>query len=263
MSAEWMDYPIDCQKFADLAGVAFDVTKVTSLPIRYCKTDWMERNQAELQKGSPCILITSSSDASVDSEMLSKLPKNVVCWYSTNVVVGDTRLISIPIGFVFHPGRTRVLIEQAKKGPQQPANLMYMNFSRHCPSLKGKREGLYEFFGGNTWVTTKGGNSFDDVSPEQFYFDLATHPFTLSPPGAGPDCHRHWEAMALGSIPIVLRSPATKILDDLPCLQVDSWVEVTRERLRKEIVLLKQRFDSPAMRKLSMKYWQEKIGVLI
>ena len=49
MSAEWMDYPIDCQKFADLAGVAFDVTKVTSLPIRYCKTDWMERNQAELQ----------------------------------------------------------------------------------------------------------------------------------------------------------------------------------------------------------------------
>jgi len=31
--------------------------------------------------------------------------------------------------------------------------------------------------------------------------------FTLSPAGAGLDCHRTWEALLLGSIPVVLRSP--------------------------------------------------------
>lgn len=260
MNREWMDYPIDCQKFAYLAGTSFDAVHVScSRPIRYCKTDWMLKNKKALGKGSHCVLVTSSSDASVDSEMLSELPRNVVRWYSTNVMVNNPKVVAIPIGFVFHPGRTQILIEQAKRGPQQPVNLMYMNFTRHHPSIQGKREGMYEFFGGHSWVTTKGGNDFNDVSPEQFYLDLATHPFVLSPPGAGPDCHRHWESMALGSIPIVLRSRATRILDDLPCLQVNDWAEVTEGRLRAELDTLKKRFDSPAMEKLSMKYWQKRI----
>jgi hypothetical protein len=47
--------------------------------------------------------------------------------------------------------------------------------------------------------------------------------FVLSPPGAGPDCFRTWEALYLGVVPIVLRShwPFNHI--DLPVLVVDSF----------------------------------------
>lgn len=53
--------------------------------------------------------------------------------------------------------------------------------------------------------------------------------FTLSPSGFSPDCHRTWEAIALGSVPIVKRTRQTAALfNDLPVLQVDSWAQVTR-----------------------------------
>jgi hypothetical protein len=88
---------------------------------------------------------------------------------------------------------------------------------------------------------------------------MLSHPFVLSPPGAGPDCHRHWESILLGSIPIVLRSPVTKILEKLPCLQVDCWDEVTEERLIEELPRLRGLFKSPQMEICWFDYWKEKI----
>lgn len=107
------------------------------------------------------------------------------------------------------------------------------------------------------WITSEGG--FEHVSMKRFYNQILSHPYTLSPPGAGPDCHRHWEAIMLGCIPIVLRSSATRILDDLPCLQVEDWGEVTKERLEKELPGLRKRFNSPAMEKVWFEYWEKEI----
>jgi hypothetical protein len=55
--------------------------------------------------------------------------------------------------------------------------------------------------------------------------------FVVSPQGVGLDCHRTWEALALGCIPIVKRSPLSQLFADLPVLIVDDWSEVRRERL--------------------------------
>jgi hypothetical protein len=64
----------------------------------------------------------------------------------------------------------------------------------------------------------------------------------------------------LGSIPIVLRSNATRILDDLPCLQVNSWAEVTEEKLIEELPRLQERFNNiEALDKCWFGYWQERI----
>ena len=40
--------------------------------------------------------------------------------------------------------------------------------------------------------------------------------FILSPPGAGFDCHRTWEALYLGAIPIVKTSSLDPLYKDLP-----------------------------------------------
>ena len=48
--------------------------------------------------------------------------------------------------------------------------------------------------------------------------------FVISPPGNGVDCHRTWEAMALGAVPVVLKSAiASSISDGMPMLLVDDY----------------------------------------
>jgi hypothetical protein len=57
--------------------------------------------------------------------------------------------------------------------------------------------------------------------------------YTLSPRGAGEDCHRFYEAIYLDSIPIVKRTntPFDKLYSIFPCLIVNDWSDITEEFL--------------------------------
>jgi hypothetical protein len=55
--------------------------------------------------------------------------------------------------------------------------------------------------------------------------------FVLSPSGGGMDCHRTWEALSLGCVPILRDGPLRRVLEGLPCVFVKDWREVTRNFL--------------------------------
>lgn len=57
--------------------------------------------------------------------------------------------------------------------------------------------------------------------------------YTLSPRGYGEDCHRFYEAIYLGSVPVVKRTHTAfdKLYDVFPCLVVNDWSDVTEELL--------------------------------
>lgn len=57
--------------------------------------------------------------------------------------------------------------------------------------------------------------------------------YTLSPRGAGEDCHRFYEAIYLDSIPIVKRTNCAfdKLYNIFPCLVVNDWSDITEEFL--------------------------------
>jgi hypothetical protein len=63
-------------------------------------------------------------------------------------------------------------------------------------------------------------------SPAKYRELLRRSQFVLSPPGNGADCHRTWEALYMGAIPIVLEKywPFQEI--DLPVLVVADWEDV-------------------------------------
>lgn len=250
--------PIDNQKYANLAGCTYDTFNYSKGEILYGRTHIVPMHFHIIKNAGPCVLITSFSDATVLDEMVDKLPENVKVWFSNNVETNNPRVRVIPIGFAFNWQRTQLLM--SKIGRQKDVkNIMYINFTRQIPRYPNPREGLYEMFGGYSWVTCKGGNGLTNIPPADFYDDIQSHVYVLSPPGAGPDCHRHWESIALGSIPIVLKSKATEILNDLPCLQVNSWDEVTVARLHAETRSLMERFTWPSMIKLDMDYWRKEI----
>lgn len=62
-----------------------------------------------------------------------------------------------------------------------------------------------------------------NLSYQSYLNELSQYKFCLSPPGNGIDCHRHWEALMVGTIPIILRSPLDQVFDDLPVLLVDNY----------------------------------------
>ncbi len=122
-------------------------------------------------------------------------------------------------------------------------------------SLVPERAKLAKLFKEKPFYTaSKSGISFD-----RYMKTLASSVFTLSPRGWGPDCYRTWEALLVGTIPIVKRgesgileraknnlrnyffpfndtihSQLDRLYDNLPVLVIDDWNEITEEFLKKK-----------------------------
>jgi hypothetical protein len=80
------------------------------------------------------------------------------------------------------------------------------------------------------------------------------HRFVLSPFGNGIDCHRTWEALVLGSIPIVRRSTLHEMFHDMPAVEVDHWKTVDGSFLRRQCAAMGHHIE-----KVHLKYWVDLI----
>ena len=68
--------------------------------------------------------------------------------------------------------------------------------------------------------------------------------FTLSPRGVGMDCHRTWEAILLGSVPVIPDLSINSLFDTLPVVIVQDWETVTPAFLAAERErILESEFD--------------------
>ncbi len=82
--------------------------------------------------------------------------------------------------------------------------------------------------------------------------------FVASPLGTGWDCHRTWEALVLGCIPIVSRSPMARLFEGLPVIVVSDWREVNREFLAERLgTFQQQRFD---FQSLFLRSWKARFS---
>jgi len=98
----------------------------------------------------------------------------------------------------------------------------------------------------------------ESIARSQAWARQANYAFVISPAGAGTDCHRTWEALALGCVPIVKRSGITALFEELPVIVVNDWSEVTRTLLEtKHQEMQHQTFD---FSKLFMSYWKNQIN---
>ncbi len=87
---------------------------------------------------------------------------------------------------------------------------------------------------------------------------LAQSKFVFSPPGDGMDCYRTWEALYLGSIPIVISSSLNSIYENLPVLIVNNYEQINLEFLKNAYEsMTKQTYD---YRRLYKGYWQKEIN---
>jgi hypothetical protein len=85
--------------------------------------------------------------------------------------------------------------------------------------------------------------------------------FEASPRGKGLDCFRTWEALFLGSIPIVQSSSLDPLFLDegLPVAIVESYREVTPANLARWKATLQDRFTPALREKLTNDWWLARI----
>ena len=92
---------------------------------------------------------------------------------------------------------------------------------------------------------------------QQSFAKQSKYAFVISPHGGGLDCHRTWEALILGCIPIIKTSYLNKLFDDLPVLIVNEWSDINADLLHSTIELFRhKKFNYD---KLLLSHWVEKI----
>jgi len=96
-----------------------------------------------------------------------------------------------------------------------------------------------------------------DVTNPKCYSILSKFKFILSPPGAGLDCHRTWEALYCGTIPIIINSSINELYLDLPVLIVSSWDIINNDYLINKYNEIQENLKNNKynMQKLYLKYW--------
>jgi hypothetical protein len=95
------------------------------------------------------------------------------------------------------------------------------------------------------------------LSRSQTWGEMCKYSFVLSPFGNGYDCHRTWEALCFGAIPIVRAKHFKHLFADLPVLNVDEWSDITQELLQNTIREFKHRNFN--YEKLTLKYWSDQL----
>jgi hypothetical protein len=226
------------------------------------------------------VLVSGDSDLTVPKEALvpdlfSILIKSsfLLKWFAQNTRVQRHPLIcQLPIGLDFHtistnptspwkldeeshlPGQQELVLVNIRENMipfhERPRQI-YINYSLSNDRFEERRKALEEIPPELLQVN----NDFIKRTPN--WNIISNIAFVLSPCGNGLDCHRTWETLCLGAIPIVRNTFFSDMYRDLPVLIVNEWTDINQQLLDKTIEDFKHREFN--YKKLALGYWVRKI----
>jgi len=188
------------------------------------------------------ILVSHNSDGEIreNTEVLNILQNsNLEKWYGQNICFQHEKLRFIPIGIANSQWSHGNLHNFENVLLNNKSNNVYFNFNIHTNI--NKRQICYEsLYNKLHWL--------DNVSPHDNIKRLSTYKFCICPEGNGVDTHRLWEALYLKTIPIVIRSEFTNILEqnEIPLVILNRWDEFDENKLVYDITL----FDNAKFKRL-------------
>ena len=201
-------------------------------------------------------IITHNSAIGIDLNHLQFLDNRMVdYWYAQNANIRHEKLISIPLGLAnkrWEHGNIND-IENVMQSCTEKQHLVYMNFDIKTNS--SERLKVHSSFAKKDFVYSAPAKPF-----VEYLKDLKSSKFSLSPQGMGVDCHRIWESILVGTIPIVKDCQNISFYKDMPILVIDDWNDVSQTFLEKEYENITSAWDDS---KLFIDYWIEKIGLKI
>jgi len=216
---------------------------------------------------TPFVLVSGDSDKMVPNEVINaaqvqKVIQYTPCiaWYAQNWIGEGDFVVPLPIGMDYHTysgaqmpiEQERLLksIRETAKGWHFREDNIFCNV-QHRLDRWGDREMAIKTV---TYSAPDYLIFFGKMGREETWREMIRHRYVLSPYGNGYDCHRVWESLLLGCVPIVRGGKEIKSLwAGLPVLCVDKWSDITPKVLAdfaccfKEEVVLHER--------LYLKWW--------
>ena len=226
------------------------------------------------------VLVSGDSDLCVPIEALNTNEINnllnspyLIKWFLQNTrIQNNYKMVHLPIGLDFHtisnnpnsnwklpneshlPGCQELILVNIKETSQlfyERINKIYVNFSKGNDRFKDRTTSL-KSIPTNLMVIN------DTFTKRTINWNIMSkYTFILSPFGNGMDCHRTWEALCLGCIPILRAQGFKKMFENLPVLIVNNWSDINQELLDKTILDFKTKTFQ--YEKLTLEYWVNKI----
>lgn len=197
----------------------------------------------------PYLLLTDTSDHSIDrgnSDLLLKSGKLFHWWASDNTVLDNSKITSVPLGVddnleppgvkekmdsvVFHANISLYLSTLQQIEAQPRTRWLMVQMSTTHDERRGIRKIFDDSWGDSEIKATA--SERGKLKMDEYLQRLGEHRFILSPRGNGLDAHRTWEALLVGTIPIVRSSSLNVLYEQLPVLVVHKWSDVTPNLMR-------------------------------
>ena len=198
------------------------------------------RGRIVLATGDSIIAVPSQ----VPPDVVSALEHpNVLHWFAQNCDRPGPRISPLPIGIDFHTLSERPFWGESMATPFEQEQQI-VGLRRSLPPIRERIPRLYIDF---AWQSHDYGDRRDVVSAlrqnahtffqtrrmarSAMWLERGSFAFVVSPHGVGLDCHRTWEALALGHIVLVPSSPLDPLYDGLPVIPVKRWDTITQNDL--------------------------------
>lgn len=190
------------------------------------------------------VLITHDADAPITEKYLPLLNHlNLIKWFGMNCHIIHDKLQPIPIGIANEcwPHGDKQSLLNVANSKHNKTDLIYSNFSEGTninqrQNVNNILKDLKNFY------IEKSKKSYKD------YLETAKkYKFIISPPGNSTDCHRVWESIYIGTIPIVLKSIPMVYFKDCPILFIDKWEDLYNIDLEEKYNTIIQKSSKKAL----------------
>lgn len=205
-------------------GAAFDPGNVKLRDIVFVSSSLTDVFFSEIHPHIkyPYILITHNGDRNITEDDLAYIDEKIICWFGQNVRSKHPKLVPIPIGLenksYAHAGWTPSILR-----------------ARELPAVRNGRILVAFTIGTNPTARSEAlsalrkhplADLLTHRPTQRDYLALLRHySYVASPPGNGEDCHRTWESIALGAVPIVSRSHGVEefVASGAPIHLINNW----------------------------------------
>lgn len=238
--------------------IFFDLSEIEGTETSFDDTVSLKLLETELDKApAPAVVIMSHGDLVPSVDLLSEIAHRSAMVFSVNLIQETDRIKAIPLG-----------LENLSRNLNGRLGDYFVHLG-DPPAIPRTRDVFAAFEPENNLAVrgplvellrdSRFGWSSRRILPEDYRQAVQRSLFVLSPPGRGLDCHRTWEAIYLGAVPVVLEgSLPAGLVQHLPVQVVSSYASFLNLPHR-EMVELFHAVRSKSTGKAFMPFWIETV----
>ena len=205
------------------------------------------------------VLIIHNGDYSPSIYFLSELAKKFSKIFCVNSIIEEDNIYPIPIGLEnLHYIKNGIISKYLNyknldnQGKLLKNNLVFSSFSIET-NINLRRDISNEIKCSRFKLEN------NNIPHDQYLDRLSQSYFCLSPPGNGFDCHRTWEAIYLGAIPVILKGYlANSLVKNLPVLEVESYKDFLSKNNDELLDIYKTIKNNRSNEMAFFYYWENK-----